>query len=285
MNTTTLFDGRITFVRIFTAFLVAKFSQSFLLEAYPVDILYPISMVLVFAVFWGLLRLFCHPAELSLKLFINTEPRPFSIITLIGLVIVVVITKYGSAVMLFSYYEWFGETNLETLQQLQALAEQSIWQRLDVSALTGMFGAPIVEEFFYRAVLVSYLAARFRPSIAIIIAASIFAMFHGFSGFFLALGGGILLSSVYLYYRNIWLCIGLHCIANLMTFLAPGIVADALVFNWSSSSEIALSLLNIASGILVVIMIILLPYGLRRSPVPNAELAAQIKNQLSKAQD
>lgn len=72
---------------------------------------------------------------------------------------------------------------------------------------------PFVEEIIYRGVLLNFLLTRCRTVNALIFSSVIFAVFHGNP--ITAFLGGLVFGYVYIFTKNVWLCVFAHSIANI----------------------------------------------------------------------
>jgi membrane protease YdiL (CAAX protease family) len=83
----------------------------------------------------------------------------------------------------------------------------------------GCFAAPVLEEFFFRGILLKGLLRNYRPAVAIAQSALLFGLMHmsPAQSIATALMGALL---GWLYYRtgSVRLCIGLHMLNNLLAF-------------------------------------------------------------------
>lgn len=81
---------------------------------------------------------------------------------------------------------------------------------------------PIIEELFYRGMLLNAWRAR-RPLVwAVLLSSIVFGLVHGRSAI-LAAGIGAVLALVYLRYRSLWPAIALHGIYNILQ-ITPGLI-------------------------------------------------------------
>ena len=87
----------------------------------------------------------------------------------------------------------------------------------------GCFAAPVLEEFFFRGILLKGLLRNYRPAVAIGQSALLFGLMHMSPAQSIAttLMGALL---GWLYYRtgSVRLCIGLHMLNNLLAFNSMG---------------------------------------------------------------
>lgn len=94
---------------------------------------------------------------------------------------------------------------------------------IDITAavIALIFIAPIVEEVLFRGFILQTLMAKFKPAIASVISAAIFALVHfEFQSvgiiFFLAL----VINWIFMRSKSLWPCIGFHMLNNALVFLA-----------------------------------------------------------------
>ncbi|NVJ62398.1 MAG: CPBP family intramembrane metalloprotease [Gammaproteobacteria bacterium] len=249
-----MFDGKLTLTRIMVAYLIAKLAQSLLFEVYDTPLLYPVSLLGVLVLFLGLVNLLCYPNTVPLKNLLIRNNDPVRLNTVIGLMILIALYKYGSAVIYFAYNDLLNQSNQPAIDELKQLASKNLNEQLDVLFITKVTIAPLVEEVVYRVVLLGYMVTRYRANVAIIISALIFGIFHGIDGFFMSFVGGIFLSYVYIKFRNIWLCIGLHAFINLFVLLTPGVVLETLVVSTQTTHDLIITFINSACAILTTVV-------------------------------
>ena len=97
--------------------------------------------------------------------------------------------------------------------QLDVLTQQTpLWANL---VFVGIL-APILEEIFYRKLVIDRLR-RYGDLVAILVSGALFGLLHGnFSQFFYAFLGGVLFGYVYLYTGKLRYTIALHMTVNLV---------------------------------------------------------------------
>ncbi len=102
-----------------------------------------------------------------------------------------------------------------------------IWVKLAIVVIIG----PVVEELFYRKLLIDRLG-RYGQKVAVIASGLIFGLAHGnLSQFFYAFGLGLALGYVYVKTRNVIYTIAPHVIINLLGgVVAPIVVSSGSVF-------------------------------------------------------
>jgi uncharacterized protein len=90
-----------------------------------------------------------------------------------------------------------------------------------LAPFVGALGAALLEEIAVRGVLFRIIEENLGTWWALAISALIFGLLHGLnpgarwnSVAAIALESGLLLAAAYVYARNLWLCIGLHCAWN-----------------------------------------------------------------------
>jgi len=77
---------------------------------------------------------------------------------------------------------------------------------------------PILEEVFYRRIILNSLLEKHSAIFAILVSSVMFSVGHlDFNNSFIFLGFGILLGTIYWKTRNIYYSIGLHVFINLLT--------------------------------------------------------------------
>lgn len=86
---------------------------------------------------------------------------------------------------------------------------------------------PIQEELFFRGVVFGYLKKHYSSIVSVFYASLVFSLAHFHPGlYFSSFGIGLLLTFVYLRWKNIWYCIILHILFNIQPFifmLIPGL--------------------------------------------------------------
>lgn len=87
---------------------------------------------------------------------------------------------------------------------------------------SGIIG-PIVEEYLFRKILLNRLLELYSTKLAIIIECLIFALFHsGLNGIIYAFIIGLILSIIYVKYKNINISIIAHMISNILVLFLMG---------------------------------------------------------------
>ncbi len=107
----------------------------------------------------------------------------------------------------------------------QLIASSDIWVTF---IFVGIIG-PILEEFFFRKVLIDRMHP-YGEVPTIIISASFFAMFHmNFSQFFYALGIGLVLGFLYCRTGNFFITTALHSLFNMVMSVIPLLFYPSLI--------------------------------------------------------
>jgi membrane protease YdiL (CAAX protease family) len=109
-----------------------------------------------------------------------------------------------------------------TINQLEAPGQSSFDRAPLATLFTGKILAqitivPFVEEIIYRGILVNFLLSRYTTIISVIVSSLIFSILHGNP--FTAFLGGLVFAYVYIFTKNIWLCVLSHSIANITVVL------------------------------------------------------------------
>jgi membrane protease YdiL (CAAX protease family) len=123
-----------------------------------------------------------------------------------------------------------GESRVATTGLAAPLVEQwtrefpisGMWGRVALAAVL----APMVEEFFFRGLLIGHLMRNAPGWFAVAVSSILFALGHDsavFSALF-ALGAGLL----YLRYRSVWLCVVAHSANNLLAAMGGPLLAAQL---------------------------------------------------------
>lgn len=86
--------------------------------------------------------------------------------------------------------------------------------------ILGIIAFPLIEEFGFRLWIQSFLESRFKPIIAILIVAFVFALFHKPEMPIPQLLGGVFYGTVLVSTKSIWWVVFLHMIQNALVILA-----------------------------------------------------------------
>ena len=131
--------------------------------------------------------------------------------------------------------------------------------------------APVLEEMFFRGLLLRSYLKRYSTEAAIVITALLFGVMHGqpiqiFWGFIL----GLLLAWLYLLTRSLWPCIIAHSFGNLTALIVYYVFYDPAFSNEKQiEQDISGELLLIAASIIMfavgIIVLIKLTYRNRKS--------------------
>ena len=98
-----------------------------------------------------------------------------------------------------------------------SVGEMPLW----LVFLMTMVGAPIVEEYMFRKVMIGTLG-RYGSGFAIIISSVAFGLFHGnLYQFFYCFLAGLLLGYVYVKSGKLWVCMLMHSILNFLGGVLP----------------------------------------------------------------
>jgi len=91
-----------------------------------------------------------------------------------------------------------------------------------IIAIVAVIASPIAEEIIYRGYMLPALLTKFKPTIAIILSGLIFASVHIGIGLGLAIYiflGALILAFLYFKFENIYSCILMHFLNNLVAYL------------------------------------------------------------------
>ena len=129
------------------------------------------------------------------------------------LVMIVAFGLWGIGVLIGNLPEFFAES--EGINQLELIfGDYTI-----IYIAQAMIGAPIIEEFIFRKLLIDKIVPH-GEGIAIITSAMLFGLMHGnFGQFFLAFFLGLLFALIYVKTRNIKYTMGLHFMINTVASL------------------------------------------------------------------
>ena len=129
------------------------------------------------------------------------------------LVMIVAFGLWGIGVLIGNIPEFFAEG--ESVNQLELIfGDYTI-----IYLAQAIIGAPIIEEFIFRKLLIDKIAPH-GEGIAIITSAMLFGLMHGnFGQFFLAFFLGLLFALIYVKTRNIKYTMGLHFMINTVASL------------------------------------------------------------------
>jgi len=101
--------------------------------------------------------------------------------------------------------------------------------RLGIMIVATLVIAPLAEEMIYRGYVLKALLARFKTPLAAVLSSVIFASIHVGIGLGLAIYiffGALILAWLYLKFRNIYACVLMHFLNNVVAyFLIPLIVS------------------------------------------------------------
>ena len=143
---------------------------------------------------------------------VQTNIKKLSIKELL-LVMIVAFGLWGIGVLIGNIPEFFAEG--EGVNQLELIfGDYTI-----IYLAQAIIGAPIIEEFIFRKLLIDKIAPH-GEGIAIITSAMLFGLMHGnFGQFFLAFFLGLLFAIIYVKTRNIKYTMGLHFMINTVASL------------------------------------------------------------------
>ncbi|MBF2033929.1 MAG: CPBP family intramembrane metalloprotease [Leptolyngbyaceae cyanobacterium T60_A2020_046] len=143
-------------------------------------------------------------------------PSPVPWRAMLGVWITVFVFSIGAFQFTYGLFSWVSPDAVE------GLLNQSLFLSAEDTALPGLYnammlvvlvvGAPILEEFLFRGVLLQRLAVRWGMPAAVILSSVIFGILHanfvGLSVF------GLFMALVYLQTRSLGLAIAIHALNN-----------------------------------------------------------------------
>ncbi|MCF6262817.1 MAG: CPBP family intramembrane metalloprotease [Xanthomonadales bacterium] len=209
----TLSDGKITFVRLVFGYLIGSLISLTLYFTFFEDSQYSLAYTHLvkfsFLLFW--FTVCFYPNKLWYKTVFKVENKLPPLYLLVSCLIVgAILFRVGYENLLYNYKFYF------TPETLSHIAGSTKSMRLGLGDILGsVIMAPIVEEFFFRGVLLYYLCNKMQKKYAIICSAILFALPH--MTLFMVIPG-ILLASVYLRY-GIFASILVHALGNLTLFI------------------------------------------------------------------
>ncbi len=204
-----LSDGKITFVRLVFGFLIGKLISLILyftvFEGSEYDLAYARLVEFLFLLFWFTACL--YPNKLWYKTVFKIENKLPPLYLLIPCLIVgTILFRIGYENLIYNYEFYFAP---ETLSNADKSANDIHLSMGDIFGSVVM--APIVEEFFFRGMLLYYLCNKMQKKHAIICSAILFALPH-MTPFVVIVG--VLLACIYLRY-GILASILVHAVGNL----------------------------------------------------------------------
>ncbi len=259
-----LFDGKVTVVRVVLAYFLAKLSIGFLFDFFDGLAGAALASELVlFIVFYLTITVLIFPSKLPLKSIIGndsyTRKAKLNLTSFLLAMILGVIFRYGVMVLNIFYSSMFSaETAQESIDALHLVAANRIAENIDfISLFTKTTISPMIEEFVYRGCILGCLLSRFNVSRSILLSAIIFGVFHG-SGFFSAFFGGVFLAAIYVIYKNIFLCFAVHGVVNLFVFLSPSLIVKITPFYFKDLQQFPLFGFSLLPAFMVILSTVLL---------------------------
>lgn len=176
------------------------------------------------------IKTFCSPNKLQLKNLIYISMFFFGFSVFFNMLINI-------------FYEMFPDL-FKSYEEVTNSIESSLLSPLGFLEIIIL--APIFEEIFFRGIIFGYLKKNFKLSIAIIIQAISFGIFHHnlFQGLYAFLMG-LVLGIIFTYFNSIYASITGHMIFNLF-----GVMFSNLLFST-----------NLVSTLTIVISLILMLFG------------------------
>lgn len=204
-------------VLVFGGIYGASQVESSLSEPWVSLVIAGISALVLLAVVWLFLKT-RHVRIRDLGFYKPTLRGIGTMLTAYGMYFVALIITITAVSALFPAF------NVDQVQDI-GFTDATGWQLL-LAFLGLVIVAPIAEEIFFRGFLYKGLARSWPKWVAAIVASALFGLAHlqwnvGIDTFILSL----LLIYVLEKTGNLWLCIGLHSIKNLIAFLALFIFA------------------------------------------------------------
>jgi len=108
--------------------------------------------------------------------------------------------------------------------------------------------SPIVEELFFRGIILRYLASRYGPTTAVLVSTAAFAVAHGEPALILrAALAGLILGLAYIRFRSLTVPILAHVVSNLSYVLVataglPSPLSPAVLLPVAAAALVALAL-------------------------------------------
>ena len=187
---------------------------------YKKNLLYFNELFLAIAIIFGFLVIFRMPKEVP-------EKSKLSFKTLLGIAcICFFIGAVGNVIGNVWLSIWNGITGNEVTNQLaEILTEIGPLQMILCTAVL----APVLEELFFRKLLIDRLN-RFGEFGAIVISALLFGLFHqNFSQFFYAFGLGLVFGYLYCKTGSYLLTVGLHAVFNFVAGVIPSLISTKVL--------------------------------------------------------
>ncbi len=244
-------------VLLFAGTIVGQYAGAFIAAyLYPDATPWWVNWVL------SLVPLYCIGLPLMLIPLVKTPIAPHNSLCLrkgVGLLekprftlthwLLLLLMSFG-AMYIGSYISTVLMTALETAtgypyaNALESMVDESpIWMTLFATCIV----APLGEELIFRKLFVER-ARRFGDTTAILLSGLLFGLFHGnLFQFFYAFLLGVLLAYVYTRTNNLWWCVGIHGIINLM----GGIIVPALAEFVPAELSLEISLVELAVTLLL----------------------------------
>jgi len=133
-----------------------------------------------------------------------------------------ILTTVGLALIIGLTQKYFGTSIPGFAQQAEHLPLFGKGKfDLAVAITILIFVAPIIEEFIFRGFLLNTLLRSYKPWIASVITAAVFALIHlEFSSIGIIFILALILNSIFLRSRSLWPCILFHIVNNSLAFSA-----------------------------------------------------------------
>ncbi|KNF08257.1 putative metal-dependent membrane protease [Gottschalkia purinilytica] len=108
--------------------------------------------------------------------------------------------------------------SIEGLLNDQSFYDEKSLSSIMFASISGTFIAPIIEEFMFRGVMLNRLSIRWSVASSIIASSILFGILHNSLGAIGAIVFGIMVSLIYLKYKNILIVMFIHFLNNLIVF-------------------------------------------------------------------
>lgn len=272
-------DGKLTLTRIVLAYLLAKFTLEVVGGLTKSELISSFYGVFVLLIFLFLLKVFTAPKKLPISQILNFHSKSMTTRRWFGTVVMIVMLSILVRVCILFFvidvwaildWEYYKNTISTMVDSNEGLAPTKL------SLFQSVLITPIVEEIVYRGFLLSYLIARYRAVVALLLSAIIFGLMHG--DMLSAFMGGLYFGFIYLIYRNLIFCMIAHVTINL---LVSSIKTTFLSTYWTnlefSSLEKLMSstLIQLPVIIYLAVIVTLITFYRKRhivSPFPSSYL-------------
>jgi hypothetical protein len=182
---------------------------------------------LIVSVSWiyGLISLWCYyqtrRLKLNFKQILGKLPRNYQWLHLLLLFVPIIIFSLGTGQLFYYLLSWVNPDFLEMILKekifLNSSQTSSPILYNSLSFISVVFLAPLVEEFFFRGILLQRFFSKWGLTSAIIISSLFFGILH-FNPVGLLMFG-IMMSILYLKTRTLWIPIMIHILNNLSAIL------------------------------------------------------------------